>query len=166
MMSNKKPLSLKKKVTKIQCPPLGDRGFMKTEAYIQSLQSLPFTGNRRIIIAGGGTGGHIFPAIAIANAIKEQQPDTEILFVGATGKMEMQKVPEAGYKIIGLYIAGYNRSSLLKNITLPFKLVKSFLQVTKILRTFKPACSNWCRRIFQLSCFKAGPNPWHSNIYT
>ncbi|MEO6328640.1 MAG: undecaprenyldiphospho-muramoylpentapeptide beta-N-acetylglucosaminyltransferase [Ginsengibacter sp.] len=113
---------------------------MKTKEYIQSLESLPLpvTGNRRIIIAGGGTGGHIFPAIAIANAIKEQQPDTEILFVGAIGKMEMQKVPEAGYKIIGLYIAGYDRSDILKNITLPFKLIKSFLQVTKILRTFKP----------------------------
>ena len=113
---------------------------MKTEAYIQSLKSLPFKmgGPPRFIIAGGGTGGHIFPAIAIANAIKEQQPGAEILFVGASGKMEMQKVPEAGYKIIGLYIAGYNRSSLLKNITLPFKLLKSFLQVTEILSTFKP----------------------------
>ncbi len=113
---------------------------MKTEAHIQSLQSLTMHAavHRKIIIAGGGTGGHIFPAIAIANAIKEQQPDTEILFVGAIGKMEMQKVPEAGYKIIGLYIAGYNRSDLLKNITLPFKLIKSFLQVTKILKTFQP----------------------------
>ena len=113
---------------------------MKTEAYIQSLQSLPFKmgGPPRFIIAGGGTGGHIFPAIAIAKAIKEKQPGAEILFVGASGKMEMQKVPEAGYKIIGLYIAGYNRNALLKNITLPFKLLRSFLQVTKILRAFKP----------------------------
>src|SRR4029078_3551414 len=92
--------------------------------------SNPTSGDRGIIIAGGGTGGHIFPAIAIANAIKQQQPDAEILFVGASGKMEMQKIPEAGYKIIGLYIAGYDRSSLLKNISLPFKLLKSFLQVT------------------------------------
>ncbi|MEP6594977.1 MAG: undecaprenyldiphospho-muramoylpentapeptide beta-N-acetylglucosaminyltransferase [Ginsengibacter sp.] len=113
---------------------------MKTEAYIQSLQSLPFKmgGPPRFIIAGGGTGGHIFPAIAIANAIKNLRPNAEILFVGALGKMEMQKIPEAGYKIIGLYIAGYDRSALLKNITLPFKLMRSFLQVTKILRTFKP----------------------------
>ena len=113
---------------------------MKTEAYIQSLKDLPFkmaTGHR-FIIAGGGTGGHIFPAIAIANAIREQEHNAEILFVGAAGKMEMQKVPEAGYKIVGLYIAGYNRNDLLKNITLPFKLIKSFLQVTKIFRTFKP----------------------------
>jgi UDP-N-acetylglucosamine--N-acetylmuramyl-(pentapeptide) pyrophosphoryl-undecaprenol N-acetylglucosamine transferase len=113
---------------------------MKTEAYIQSLQSLPFKmgGPPHFIIAGGGTGGHIFPAIAIAKAIKEKRPDAEILFVGASGKMEMQKVPEAGYKIIGLHIAGYNRSALLKNITLPFKLLRSFFQVAKILRTFKP----------------------------
>lgn len=92
----------------------------------------------RIIIAGGGTGGHIFPAIAIANAIKQLAPNTEILFVGARGKMEMEKVPEAGYKIQGLDIAGFNRSSLIKNIGLPFKLIKSFFQVRKILGEFKP----------------------------
>ena len=72
----------------------------------------------KVILAGGGTGGHIFPAIAIANAIKKQQPDAEILFVGAKGKMEMEKVPQAGYKIEGLDIAGFNRSSLIKNIGL------------------------------------------------
>ncbi|HEV8084859.1 MAG TPA: undecaprenyldiphospho-muramoylpentapeptide beta-N-acetylglucosaminyltransferase [Chitinophagaceae bacterium] len=93
----------------------------------------------RIIIAGGGTGGHIFPAIAIANALKKIEPDIEILFVGAKGKMEMDKIPEAGYKIVGLTIAGYNRSSLMKNIALPFKLVKSFFEVTTILKKFKPA---------------------------
>jgi UDP-N-acetylglucosamine--N-acetylmuramyl-(pentapeptide) pyrophosphoryl-undecaprenol N-acetylglucosamine transferase len=70
----------------------------------------------RIIIAGGGTGGHIFPAIAIANALKQMQPNIQILFVGATGKMEMEKVPQAGYEIKGLDIAGFNRSSLIKNI--------------------------------------------------
>lgn len=113
---------------------------MKTEQYIKSLQSLPLPGRatRRIIIAGGGTGGHIFPALAIANAIKQQQPDVEILFVGAKGKMEMEKIPEAGYQIIGLYIAGYNRSSLFKNVTLPFKLAKSFFQVTQLLKNFRP----------------------------
>ncbi|MGG9970351.1 undecaprenyldiphospho-muramoylpentapeptide beta-N-acetylglucosaminyltransferase [Ferruginibacter sp. SUN002] len=95
-------------------------------------------GGGRIIIAGGGTGGHIFPAIAIANAIKKMQPQTEILFVGAKGKMEMEKVPQAGYKIEGLDIAGFNRSSLIKNIGLPFKLIKSFFQVKKIINTFKP----------------------------
>ena len=93
---------------------------------------------QRFIIAGGGTGGHIFPAIAIANAIRKQAPDTDILFVGAKGKMEMEKVPQAGYKIKGLDIAGFNRSSLIKNIGLPFKLIKSFLQVRKILNDFKP----------------------------
>jgi UDP-N-acetylglucosamine--N-acetylmuramyl-(pentapeptide) pyrophosphoryl-undecaprenol N-acetylglucosamine transferase len=95
-------------------------------------------GRGRLIIAGGGTGGHIFPAIAIANALKKIEPSTEILFVGAKGKMEMEKVPQAGYKIEGLDIAGFNRSSLIKNIGLPFKLVKSFFQVRKIINGFQP----------------------------
>ncbi|MBS1510217.1 MAG: undecaprenyldiphospho-muramoylpentapeptide beta-N-acetylglucosaminyltransferase [Bacteroidetes bacterium] len=91
-----------------------------------------------IIIAGGGTGGHIFPAIAIANAIKKIQPQTEFLFVGAKGKMEMEKVPQAGFSIEGLDIAGFNRSSLIKNIGLPFKLIKSFFQVRRIFNQFQP----------------------------
>jgi UDP-N-acetylglucosamine--N-acetylmuramyl-(pentapeptide) pyrophosphoryl-undecaprenol N-acetylglucosamine transferase len=91
-----------------------------------------------IIIAGGGTGGHIFPAIAIANAIKKLQPQTQFLFVGAEGKMEMEKVPQAGFDIKGLDIAGFNRSSLIKNIGLPFKLIKSFFQVKEIFKKFKP----------------------------
>src|ERR1700752_5019930 len=94
--------------------------------------------SRRIIIAGGGTGGHIFPAIAIANALKRKDSNIEILFVGAKGKMEMEKVPQAGYKIEGIDIAGFNRSSLIKNIGLPFKLIKSFAQVRKIINHFKP----------------------------
>lgn len=93
---------------------------------------------KRIIIAGGGTGGHIFPAIAIANALKKLDPATDLLFVGANGKMEMEKVPAAGFAIEGLDIAGFNRSSLIKNIGLPFKLVKSFLQVRRIFKRFKP----------------------------
>ena len=93
---------------------------------------------KRFIIAGGGTGGHIFPAIAIANALKKADPLCHILFVGAMGKMEMEKVPQAGYEIRGLDIAGFNRSSLLKNIGLPFKLIKSFLQVRSIINAFKP----------------------------
>ncbi len=92
----------------------------------------------KIIMAGGGTGGHIFPAIAIANAIKKIKPDAHILFVGAKGKMEMEKVPQAGYEILGLDIAGFNRSSLIKNIGLPFKLVKSFLRVRTIIKQFRP----------------------------
>jgi UDP-N-acetylglucosamine--N-acetylmuramyl-(pentapeptide) pyrophosphoryl-undecaprenol N-acetylglucosamine transferase len=98
----------------------------------------PFRGAGGIIIAGGGTGGHIFPAIAIANAIKKLQPQTQFLFVGAKGKMEMEKVPQAGFDIKGLDIAGFNRSSLIKNIGLPFKLIKSFFQVKKIFKTFQP----------------------------
>lgn len=95
-------------------------------------------GGKRIIIAGGGTGGHIFPAIAIANALKTIDPNIEILFVGAKGKMEMEKVPQAGYQIEGLDIAGFNRSSLIKNLGLPFKLIKSFFQVRRIVNAFKP----------------------------
>lgn len=94
--------------------------------------------SKKIIIAGGGTGGHIFPAIAIANAIKKIDPAIEILFVGAKGRMEMEKVPQAGYKIRGIDIAGFNRSSLLKNVSLPLKLIKSFLQVRTIFKTFLP----------------------------
>ncbi len=92
----------------------------------------------RIIIAGGGTGGHIFPAIAVAQAIQMLQPDAAILFVGAKGKMEMEKVPQAGYQIVGLTIAGFNRQNFLKNLTLPFKLIKSFIQVMAIFNQFKP----------------------------
>lgn len=93
---------------------------------------------KRIIIAGGGTGGHIFPAIAIANALKQLDDSVEILFVGAKGKMEMEKVPQAGYKIQGLDIAGFNRSSLLKNVGLPAKLFRSFLQVRTIFKKIRP----------------------------
>lgn len=93
---------------------------------------------KRVIIAGGGTGGHIFPAIAIAHALKKLDPSIEILFVGAKGKMEMEKVPQAGFDIIGLDIAGFNRSSLIKNIGLPFKLLKSLWQARSILVGFLP----------------------------
>jgi UDP-N-acetylglucosamine--N-acetylmuramyl-(pentapeptide) pyrophosphoryl-undecaprenol N-acetylglucosamine transferase len=92
----------------------------------------------RIIISGGGTGGHIFPAIAIANAIKAAQPDSEILFVGAEGRMEMEKVPQAGYKIIGLPIMGIQRRLTLQNLKVPFKIIASILKARKIIREFKP----------------------------
>ncbi len=91
----------------------------------------------KVIISGGGTGGHIFPAIAIANALKQLAPDTEILFVGAEGKMEMERVPAAGYEIVGLDIVGINRQSLLKNIALPFKMLKSLWKARKVLKEFK-----------------------------
>lgn len=94
--------------------------------------------SKRFIIAGGGTGGHIFPAIAIAHALRKQVPGCAILFVGAKGKMEMEKVPQAGFEIEGLDIAGFNRSSLIKNIGLPFKLLKSFWQVNGMLNRFRP----------------------------
>ncbi|MDB5120166.1 MAG: murG [Sphingobacteriales bacterium] len=92
----------------------------------------------RVIISGGGTGGHIFPAVAIANALKRIDPNAEILFVGANGRMEMEKVPAAGYKIIGLDIQGFQRKSIWKNILLPFKIVKSVLKSRSIIKTFKP----------------------------
>src|SRR5690554_6220645 len=93
---------------------------------------------KRIIISGGGTGGHIFPAIAIANALKRLAPDTVLLFVGANGKMEMEKVPAAGYEIIGLDIQGLNRKSLWKNLALPVKLYKSIRKARQIVREFQP----------------------------
>jgi len=92
----------------------------------------------RIIISGGGTGGHIFPAIAIANAIKKRKPDAKILFVGANGKMEMEKVPQAGYEIKGLNIAGFQRGSILKNLSLPFKIAGSLLTAYNIVKDFRP----------------------------
>lgn len=94
--------------------------------------------SKKIIISGGGTGGHIFPAIAIANALKKLEPDTEILFVGATGRMEMEKVPAAGYKIIGLDIQGIQRGSVWKNVMFPVKLLKSTKKALDIIKSFKP----------------------------
>lgn len=92
----------------------------------------------RVIISGGGTGGHIFPAVSIANAIRAKYPDAAILFVGAEGRMEMQRVPAAGYEIKGLPICGFNRANLLKNITLPYKMWKSDRMVKRIIREFRP----------------------------
>ena len=95
-------------------------------------------GNIKIIISGGGTGGHPFPALAIANALKRLEPAAEILFVGATGRMEMQRVPEAGYEITGLPVAGFVRGFSLKNITVIGKLFRSMLKSRKIIRRFSP----------------------------
>lgn len=92
----------------------------------------------KIIISGGGTGGHIFPAVSIANAIKEQHPDAEILFVGAEGRMEMQRVPAAGYPIIGLPVSGFDRKHLFKNFAVLLKLAKSQIKARSIIKNFKP----------------------------
>jgi len=92
----------------------------------------------RVIISGGGTGGHIFPAVAIANALKRMNAEIEILFVGANGRMEMEKVPAAGYKIIGLDIQGFQRNAPLKNIFLPFKVLKSVIRARSIIKDFQP----------------------------
>lgn len=94
--------------------------------------------NLRIIISGGGTGGHIFPAVSIANAIKAKRPDAQILFVGALGRMEMQRVPAAGYEIKGLPICGFDRKHLLKNIAVLFRIWKSQRMAKKIIKTFQP----------------------------
>lgn len=92
----------------------------------------------RAIISGGGTGGHIFPALSIANKLKELNPETEILFVGADGRMEMEKVPAAGYKIVGLPISGLQRSLSMSNLALPFKVIKSVSMARKLIKEFKP----------------------------
>jgi len=92
----------------------------------------------RLIISGGGTGGHIFPAIAIANAFRERHPDAHILFVGARGRMEMTRVPEAGYEIIGLWISGIQRKFAFSNFLFPFKLLVSYLRAVVIVKRYKP----------------------------
>ena len=92
----------------------------------------------KVILSGGGTGGHIFPAVAIANEIKKLVPHADILFVGALGKMEMEKVPAAGYKIIGVPIAGLQRKFTLSNFKLPFLIIQSLLKTRKIVSEFKP----------------------------
>lgn len=95
-------------------------------------------GPYRIIISGGGTGGHVFPAIAIANAFRERHPDADILFVGAEGRMEMTRVPEAGYKIIGLWISGLTRRLSWSLLMFPFKLISSYWKARKIVKDFNP----------------------------
>ena len=94
--------------------------------------------NYRFILSGGGTGGHIYPAVAIANELKRRYPDAEFLFVGAKGKMEMEKVPQAGYEIKGLWISGIQRKLTFKNLMFPFKLISSLLEARKIVKQFKP----------------------------
>lgn len=93
---------------------------------------------KRAIISGGGTGGHIFPAIAIANEIKARNPEAEILFIGAKGKMEMERVPNAGYQIIGLDIRGFQRKKILPNLLLPYRILSSLLRARNIIKNFRP----------------------------
>lgn len=93
---------------------------------------------KRYLISGGGTGGHIFPAVSIANALKRKQPDCEILFVGAEGRMEMERVPAAGYKIVGLPIAGFDRKQLWRNVAVLWRLLKSLRKARKIVKDFRP----------------------------
>jgi len=90
------------------------------------------------MISGGGTGGHIFPAIAIANAVREREADAEFLFVGAEGRMEMEKVPAAGYRIEGLPIRGFQRGSIVKNLALPWQVLRSMLKARTLVRSFRP----------------------------
>lgn len=94
--------------------------------------------HKRIVISGGGTGGHVFPAIAIADALRRLMPDVEILFVGAEGRMEMERVPKAGYPIEGLWISGFKREFSLDNLSFPFKLLSSMIKARRIIRRFKP----------------------------
>lgn len=97
--------------------------------------------SKKYIIAGGGTGGHIFPAIAIADAIRQNNADAEVLFVGASGRMEMEKVPQAGYKIIGLEVVGIQRRLTIENLLVPIKLLKSLLHARNIIKEYRPdAC--------------------------
>lgn len=94
--------------------------------------------NIRVIISGGGTGGHIFPALSIANAVKAKCPNAEILFVGADNRMEMQRVPAAGYRIIGLPVSGFDRKNLLKNVAVLWRLIKSQCKARRVIREFRP----------------------------
>ena len=103
-----------------------------------------------VLISGGGTGGHIFPALSIANALKRRDKLTNILFVGAEGRMEMERVPAAGYEIVGLPVSGFNRKNMLSNVKVLFKLMKSMMKAKRVLKDFEPdiavgACPRCCR---------------------
>ena len=108
---------------------------------IQPKYLLKMSGNKQqlnILVSGGGTGGHIFPALSIANEVRRRYPDARILFVGAEGRMEMEKVPAAGYNIIGLPVSGFDRKNLLRNFKVVARLFKSMQLAKKILKDFKP----------------------------
>jgi UDP-N-acetylglucosamine--N-acetylmuramyl-(pentapeptide) pyrophosphoryl-undecaprenol N-acetylglucosamine transferase len=128
--------------------------------YLKQLSSLKYKETRyRVIISGGGTGGHIYPAIAIANKLKERIPDTEILFVGAKGKMEMQKVPEAGFPIKGIWISGIRRSRSIMNLLFPLKLLISLVQSFFIIIKFRPDVA------VGVGGFASGPLLWTTSLF-
>ena len=110
--------------------------------------------NHKIIISGGGTGGHLFPALSIANELKHRFPDVDILFIGAENRMEMERVPAAGYRVIGLPVSGFNRKNLLKNIRVLARLVKSLRMAKKIIRDFKPDIA------IGVGGYASGPTLW------
>ncbi len=110
-----------------------------------------------IILSGGGTGGHIYPAVSIANELKEKYPEANFLFVGAKDKMEMEKVPQAGYEIIGLWISGLQRKLTIKNLAFPFKLFSSFFNAYKIIKKFKPTI------VIGTGGFASGPTLFMAN---
>ena len=113
---------------------------------------------QRVIISGGGTGGHIFPAVAIADEIKRRNPSAAILFVGAIGKMEMEKVPQAGYEIVGLPIAGFQRKWTFSNFLLPFKILQSLWKARSIVKNFKP------QLVIGVGGYASGPTLQMSNM--
>ena len=108
----------------------------------------------KIVISGGGTGGHIFPAVSIANEIRHRFPDAEILFIGAEDRMEMERVPAAGYKIVGLPVSGFNRANILKNFSVVIKLMKSLRMAKKVIRDFKPDIA------IGVGGYASGPTLW------
>jgi UDP-N-acetylglucosamine--N-acetylmuramyl-(pentapeptide) pyrophosphoryl-undecaprenol N-acetylglucosamine transferase len=114
------------------------KNFLKRKLRMKEKRYMSLQKHKRVIISGGGTGGHIFPAISIANALRRIDPEIDILFVGAEGRMEMEKIPAAGYRIIGLPVAGIHRSLTLKNITVILKLFRSLGMAKKVLREFEP----------------------------
>jgi UDP-N-acetylglucosamine--N-acetylmuramyl-(pentapeptide) pyrophosphoryl-undecaprenol N-acetylglucosamine transferase len=114
------------------------RNFRKRKKLTKETKYMNLLKHKRVIISGGGTGGHIFPAISIANALRKLDPETEILFVGAEGRMEMEKIPAAGYRIIGLPVTGIHRSLTLKNLKVLFRLLRSLNLAKKIIREFNP----------------------------
>lgn len=111
----------------------------------------------RFVISGGGTGGHVFPALAIASALQELEPGSYIQFVGAIGRMEMEKVPEAGFDIVGLPISGFDRKNMLRNVALPFKLLKSIMRARKVIKDVDPQVA------IGVGGYASGPTLWVAN---